>query len=81
MFDGMTETVKVAPVAKRGVPRDDAILFTYQYRIPHQLASFIPGDAVFGIDRLIVPDSGRMQYGVIVDFCDGGAVVFAGKSN
>ncbi|MPN59564.1 hypothetical protein SDC9_207285 [bioreactor metagenome] len=81
MFNGMAEAIKVTPVAKGGVSRNHAILFTHQHRIPHQLSGFIPGNTVFGIDRLIIPDSRRMQYRMVVDFCNGGAVFFAGKSN
>ncbi len=79
MFDGMAEAIKIAPVTKRSVARDNITLYAYQYRITQRLSCFIPRDAVIGVDRLVVPDGCRVQHRMVIDLCDGGAVLFAGE--
>ena len=81
MFDGMAEAIKVTPVPKGGISRDNVTFHAHQYRITQRLSCLIPCDAVIGIDRLVVPDGRRVQHRMVIDLCDGGAVLFAGESN
>ena len=81
MLNCMAEPIKGAPVAERGISRDHAIVLADQHRIAHQLACLEPGDAVIGVHGGIVPDGGGMQYSVVIDLADSGAILFSGVTN
>ena len=80
MFHGMAKTIETTPVAKRGISRHYAIFFTQKHRITCYDPRFHPGNAVICIHRLVIPDSRRIQHGVVINFRNGSTVGFAGKT-
>ena len=81
MLHGVAETVKRAPVAKRGIAGDDAVFLVHQHRKAGQLAGFKPRDTVVGIHGFIIPDGGGMHDGVVIDLGDRCTVVFNGRAD
>ena len=81
MLHGVAKAVKRAPVAKRGIAGDDAVFLAHQHRKAGQLAGFKPRDAVVGIHGFVIPDSGGMHDGVVIDLGDRRAIVFNGRAD
>ncbi|MNC17914.1 hypothetical protein D3C75_658060 [compost metagenome] len=81
MLHRMTKTIKRTPVPERGVAGYNVVFHAHQHRITDQLAGFKPCNAVIGINGLVVPDRGGVQYRMVIDFADGSAIVFAGMSD
>jgi hypothetical protein len=67
VFHRMAKTVKATPVAVGGIAGDNAIFFTHQYRKVAELTRLKPGNAVVGIDGFIVPDSGGVDYRMVIN--------------
>ena len=80
MLDGVAKAVKGAPVAEGRITGNYAVFFADQHRIADELSGLKPGNTVVGIDGIVVPDSGGMQYRMVVDFSDCRAIVFAGMA-
>ncbi|MNE74475.1 hypothetical protein D3C80_1705580 [compost metagenome] len=57
------------------------MFFTDQHRITHQRASFKPRNAVFGIDGSVIPDSGSVHNGMVINLADSGAIFFTGVAD
>ena len=81
VLNRMTEAVKGAPVAERGVAGDYAVFLAHQNRVARKRARLKPGDSVIGIDGFIVPDRGSVQHRVVVNLAYRSAVFFAGMTN